>query len=116
MIIVVARLVFDTQEHRDKAVELSTDIQGRTRDEEPGCRMYCFAPDPCVPTEIQVYELWDDAASLEAHFKHPNYAAMVEALGSAGGLLESINRQYVADDRGTVYGDDRTPRIQALLD
>lgn len=115
MIIVTARLVFDTQEHRDIAVEASTEIQAKTRTEEPGCQMYCFAPDPAVPTEIQVYELWDDAASLEAHFTHPNYAAMVEALGSSGGLLDSINRQYVADDRGTVYDDNRKPRIQALL-
>jgi quinol monooxygenase YgiN len=116
MIIVVARLVFDTQEHRDQAVVTSTEPQAKTRAEEPGCLMYCFAPDPAVPTEIQVYELWEDPASLEAHFEHPNYAGMVEALGSAGGLLDSINRQYVADDRGTVYGDDRKPRIRALLD
>lgn len=115
MIIVTARLVFETKEHRDRAVEASTEIQAKTRTEEPGCQMYCFAPDPAVPAEIQVYELWDDAASLEAHFAHPNYAAMVEALGSSGGLLDSINRQYVADDRGTVYDDNRKPRIQALL-
>ena len=116
MVIVTARLVFETQEHRDKAVVASTDIQAATREEEAGCHMYCFAPDPCVPTEIQVYELWDDAASLAEHFKHPNYAAMVKALGSAGGLLASINRQYVADDRGTVYDEDQNPRTDALLD
>jgi len=116
MIIVTARLVFETQEHRDRATEASAEIQGKTRDEEPGCLMYCFAPDPVVPTEIQVYELWDEPASLEAHFEHPNYAAMVQALQSAGGLLDSINRQWVADDRGTVYGEDGKPRIQALLD
>ena len=115
MIIVTARLVFETQEHRDRAVQASTDIQEKTRIEEPGCQMYCFAPDPVVPTEIQVYELWDDAASLADHFTHPNYAAMVEALGSAGGLLDSINRQYVADDRGTVYDENQKPRTQALL-
>lgn len=114
MIIVVARLVFETQEHRDRAVVTSTEIQGKTRDEEEGCLMYCFAPDPVVPTEIQVYELWEEPEHLEEHFKHPNYAAMVKALNSAGGLLESINRQYVADDRGTVYGDDGAPRIDAL--
>jgi quinol monooxygenase YgiN len=116
MIIVTARLVFETQEHRDRAVVTSTEPQAKTRDEEAGCLMYCFAPDPAVPTEIQVYELWEDAASLEAHFAHPNYAGMVQALGSAGGLLASINRQYVADDRGTVYDENQKPRIQALLD
>lgn len=116
MIIVTARLVFKTQEDRDRATLASTEPQAKTRDEEPGCLMYCFAPDPAVPTEIQVYELWEDPASLEAHFKHPNYAGMVQALSSSGGLLESINRQYVADDRGTVYDEDHKPRIQALMD
>ena len=116
MIIVTARLVFETQEDRDRATVASTEAQAKTRDEEAGCLMYCFAADPAVPTEIQVYELWETPASLEAHFAHPNYAGMVQALGSAGGLLESINRQYVADDRGTVYDEDQKPRIHALLD
>jgi len=116
MIIVTARLVFDSQEARDKAAQASIEPQAKTRAEEPGCLMYCFAPDPAVPTEIQVYELWEDPASLEAHFKHPNYANMVQVLGSTPGFLDSINRQYVADDRGTVYGEDRKPRIQALMD
>ncbi len=117
MIIVTARLVFETQEDRDRATVVSTEPQAKTRDEEPGCLMYCFAADPAVPTEIQVYELWEDPASLEAHFAHPNYAGMVQALGASGGMVESISRQYVADDRGTVYDDDdRTPRIHALMD
>ncbi len=115
LIIVVARLVFETQEHRDLAVIAGTEPQAKTREEEPGCLMYCFAPDPVVPTEIQVYELWENAASLDAHFKHPNYMGMVQALGSAGGVLDSINRQYVVNDRGTVYDDDQKPRIEALL-
>ncbi len=114
MIIVTARLVFETQEARDAAVGATVGIQQATRDEEPGCEMYCFGPDPAVPTEIQVYELWTDADSLEAHFSHPNYAAMVEALRGVPGFVESINRQYVADDRGPVYGNDGTARIDAL--
>ena len=114
MIIVTARLVFATESARDEAVAASAAVQSATRDEEPGCLMYCFAADPAVPTEIQVYELWTDPDSLEAHFVHPNYAAMVEVLHSVDGFVESINRQYVADDRGPVYGDDRRPRIDAL--
>lgn len=114
MIIVTARLVFETEEARDAAVAATVDVQAATRDEEPGCQMYCFGPDPAVPTEIQVYELWDDADSLDAHFKHPNYAAMVQALRGVEGFVESINRLYVADDRGPVYGDDGAARIDAL--
>lgn len=103
MIIVVAALRFETQEARDKAVELTKDVQMATREEEAGCHDYCFAPDPSVPTRIQVYELWEDSDSLAAHFEHPNYAKMVEVLGSAG-VVESINQAYLVERGEPVYG------------
>ena len=83
MIIVVAALEFDSQEDRDHAVAITVDVQLATRNEEAGCRDYCFAPDPAVPTRIQVYELWDDGESLAAHFNHPNYQKMVDVERSA---------------------------------
>jgi quinol monooxygenase YgiN len=76
--------------------------------------MYCFAPDPAVPTEIQVYELWTDPESLAKHFAHENYTRMVAALQAVDGFLDSINRQWVADDRGTVYDEGGKPRTSAL--
>ena len=103
MIIVVAALEFDSQEDRDRAVELTQDVQLATRVEEAGCHDYCFAPDPSVPTRIQVYELWEDSDSLAAHFKHPNYEKMVELLGSAG-IRESINQAYLVERGEPVYG------------
>ena len=113
MIIVTARLEFDSREARDTAVDRSREVQRATRDDEPGCLMYCFAADPVVDTDIQVYELWTDPDALGAHFEHPNYRAMVEVLHGVEGFVRSVNRQYVADDRGTVY-DDGSPRIDAL--
>ena len=80
MIIVVAALRFETKEARDAAVVATADVQLATREEEVGCLDYCFAPDPSVPTRIQVYELWEDSDSLAAHFQHPNYHKMVEVL------------------------------------
>ena len=114
MVIVTARLVFATQEARDAAVAASIPIQAATRSEEPGCEMYCFGPDPAVPTEIQVYELWTDPESLDKHFAHPNYMQMAATLQDVDGFLDSINRLYVADDRGTVYDESGKPRIAAL--
>lgn len=116
MIIIAATLSFSTREHRDAAVEGSAAIQKATRDDEPGCLAYCFAADPAEPTHIQVYELWTDAERLAAHFEHPNYAAMVELLGTNPGFLASDNRMYVADDRGPVYGPDRAFRADAVAD
>lgn len=103
MIIVVAALEFENQKDRDRAVEITTDVQLATRVEEDGCHDYCFAPDPSVPTRIQVYELWDDSDSLAAHFTHPNYAKMVELLGNAN-VKESINQAYLVDRSEPVYG------------
>ncbi len=103
MIIVVAALKFESQEARDKAVELTREVQLATREEEDGCHDYCFAPDPSIPTRIQVYELWEDGDSLAAHFKHPNYDKMVELLGNAG-VVESINQAYLVEKGEPVYG------------
>ncbi|HTK99843.1 MAG TPA: antibiotic biosynthesis monooxygenase [Pseudomonadales bacterium] len=103
MIIVVAALGFATREDRDRAVALTADVQMATRREERGCRDYCFAPDPAVPTRIQVYELWDDSASLAAHFEHENYRKMVELL-SAANIKESVNQAYLVERGEPVYG------------
>ena len=103
MIIVVAALEFETQDDRDKAVDLIRDVQLATRTEEKGCHAYCFAPDPSVPTRIQVYELWEDSESLAAHFKHPNYDKMVERLSTAG-IKRSINQAHLVERSEPVYG------------
>ena len=71
MIIVVAALEFGSEAHRDKAVALTADVQRLTREEEPGCHDYCFAPDPAIPTRMQVYELWEDSESSGCAFSAP---------------------------------------------
>jgi quinol monooxygenase YgiN len=116
MIIVTATLSFESEVDRDRAVAAIATIQRATREDEPGCLAYCFAPDPAEPAHIQVYELWSDAERLAAHFDHPNYAAMVDALRGTGGFLASENRLYAADDRGPVYGEDRRFRFDAVAD
>ena len=103
MIIVVAALEFHNQADRDSAVELTREVQLATRVEEAGCYYYCFAPDPSVPTRIQVYELWEDSDTLAAHFEHPNYHKMVELLGQAN-IKESINQAYLVERGEPVYG------------
>ena len=103
MIIVVAALEFENQADRDRAVDLTRDVQLATREEEVGCHAYCFAPDPSVPARIQVYELWEDSDTLAAHFKHPNYDKMVEILQGAG-IRESINQAYLVERGEPVYG------------
>ena len=105
MIIVVARLNFDNQADRDRAIDLTRSVQLATREQESGCHDYCFAPDPAIPTRIQVYELWQDSESLAAHFKHANYLKMVELLSGAN-VKESINQAYQIERGESVYGEN----------
>jgi len=86
-----------------------------TRREEPGCRAYCFAPDPAVPTRIQVYELWDDSDSLAAHFRHPNYQRMVELLREAN-VRSSANQAYLAERSEPVYGPNGEKKTRFFAD
>ena len=109
MIIVSATLNFESKEQRDRAIEITADIQLATREEEEGCISYCFAADPCDDNRIQVYELWKDENSLVAHFKHHTYAAMVEALNSIG-IRETENQMYLIDKHKPVYDEDGNPR------
>ena len=109
MIIIAGTIDFASEADRDNAVEVGRPLQQASRDEEPGCLAYCFAPDPCVDTRIQVYELWSDEASLAAHFEHPNYHNMRDALGRCG-IVGADNRKYRCDLSEPVYDDTRTPR------
>ena len=115
MIIVVAALEFANQSDRDHAVALTTEVQLATRVEEEGCRDYCFAADPSVPTRIQVYELWESGETLAAHFQHPNYTKMVELLGQAG-IVSSANQAYLVERGEPVYGPNGEMKTEFFAD
>ena len=109
MIIIAGTIDFADADSRNNAVVLSQPLQQATRDKEAGCLAYCFAPDPCVDTRMQVYELWDTEASLAAHFEHENYFNMRAALGAAG-ITGADNDKFRCDLREPVYADTMTPR------
>jgi quinol monooxygenase YgiN len=109
MIIISAEIDFATEAQRDAAVAASKELQQSTRDDEPGCLAYCFGPDPCQDNRVQVYELWEDEASLAAHFEHPNYLNMRTKLGEFG-ITSAVSHKYRCDLREPVYDDTHTPR------
>lgn len=94
---------------RDEAMRIAAPLQRKTREEEPGCHAYVFAPDPCTPGRICVYERWEDEASLAAHFRHANYLNMRNALGQIG-LEGANNNKYRVDLAEPVYDPTMTPR------
>ncbi|MEL6981865.1 MAG: antibiotic biosynthesis monooxygenase [Actinomycetota bacterium] len=109
MIIIAGTIDFASAEDRDRAIELGRPLQQATRDDEPGCLAYCFAPDPCVDTRIQVHELWTDEPSLAAHFEHENYVRMGTTLRDCG-IVGADTNKYRCDLSEPVYDDTRTPR------
>jgi quinol monooxygenase YgiN len=111
MIIIAGVIDFDSKESRDAAAVGSAPFQKATRDDEPGCRAYCFAPDPVVDTRIQVYELWDDAPTLAAHFLHENYFNMRDFLRGSG-MTGAENRKYRVDADAPVYNDDHVATVE----
>jgi quinol monooxygenase YgiN len=111
MIIIAGYLEFADKENRDAAVAAGADAQQATRDDEPGCLAYVFGTDPCEERRMQVYELWDDEATLAAHFVHPNYTAMRTVLRQfdrTGGDISKFRcdlAEPVYDDTGTARAD-----------
>ncbi len=108
LIAVEAAIVIADPSVRDALLARSAPIQQATRNDEPGCIVYCFAGDPCRPDLIQVYELWESQAALAAHFEHQNYFDMRDTLGAAG-LVSAVSRKHRIDASAPVYGADRAP-------
>lgn len=109
MIIIAGSIDLADPSKRHEALAIAGPLQQKTRTEEPGCHAYVFAPDPCVEGRIGVYELWQDEASLAAHFRHPNYLNMRTALGQIG-LKGADNKKYRIDLSEPVYDTTLTPR------
>ncbi len=74
--IIIAGWIDVEPSDRDALIAASLPVQKATREDEPGCSGYVFTVDPLVAGRIHVYENWDSAEDLEAHFRHPNFTAM----------------------------------------
>ena len=109
MIIISAEFNLADPNDMAKAMDVAVPLQQATRDDEPGCLSYVFAPDPCIAGRIQVYELWEDEASLSAHFDHENYMNMAAGLGGVG-IKAATNAKYRVTASEPVYDDSHTPR------
>lgn len=107
LIAVEAAITIADPSVRQALLEKTAPIQKATRDDEPGCLVYCFAADPCQDDLIQVYELWESEESLSAHFDHQNYFDMRTTLGE-GGLTGAVSRKHRIDASAPVYNESGT--------
>lgn len=51
---------------------------------ENGCVAYGFWSDPANETRFRVFEEWESAAALDAHFQTPHMATFIAELGTLG--------------------------------
>lgn len=72
---------------------------------EQGCRHYAWSADPHYPGRVHVFEEWDSAEDLQAHFAAPSYTGMLAHLGSYS-LLGATSTKYRCDLSEPVYGPD----------
>tara|TARA_B100001123_G_scaffold413601_1_gene512131 strand:- start:346 stop:705 length:360 start_codon:yes stop_codon:yes gene_type:complete len=115
VIIIAGTIDFQDKDTRDFAVEQSLPLQESTRTEEPGCDAYYFGPDPGRDDRIQIFELWADEGSLEDHFKHPNYQAMLGLIGKLG-MVATETAKYRCDLSEPIYDETFTPRADFFTD
>lgn len=108
LIAVEAAITIADATTREALIARSAPIQKATRDDEPGCLVYCFAADPCQPDLIQVYELWESEEALAAHLTHPNYLEMRSMLGK-GGIVSAPSRKHRIDASAPVYDANHVP-------
>ncbi|KIE49261.1 MAG: hypothetical protein MB53_05780, partial [marine actinobacterium MedAcidi-G2A] len=94
---------------RDDVLKASIPFQLATRNDEPGCQMYVFSPDPCREERIEVVEIWDNMDSLSAHFDHDNYFNMGGLIRSTSGR-DSNHRKFRCDINEPVYDEKRRAR------
>lgn len=108
LIAVEAAITIADPSTREALIARTAPIQKATRDDEPGCLVYCFAADPCQPDLIQVYELWESEEALAAHLTHPNYKDMRAMLGK-GGIVSAPSRKHRIDATAPVYDANHVP-------
>ena len=108
-IVVAGHIDLHDPSERDDLLSESIPFQLATRNDEPGCQMYVFSADPCRPERVEVVEIWDNMASLDAHFDHENYFNMGNLIKSTSGR-DSNHRKFRCDVNEPVYDNDRRAR------
>lgn len=107
MIVIIGHIDVDPAE-RDRIVHATIELQRSTQRDEPGCLVYTIAADPAHDGRIRITELWESAEALEAHFRHPNFAAGSELMRSVPRLGGSAMK-YRVDAVAPVRRDDGQP-------
>ncbi len=94
MIIVNGHLTIDPAQ-RDAAVAAIADAVAATR-AEPGNIDYRFSADLADPNRINMVEIWEDQAAIDAHMGTEHLAAFMAAIGPCVAGSVSITSYDIA--------------------
>ena len=64
--------------------------------QEPGCQQYVFSVSVADPSQVQVFEIWDSAEDLAAHFETPHMAEYRQALAGITIRSRNLHRYEIA--------------------
>lgn len=78
--LIIAGTITLAPEQLDDALALALPFGAQVR-EEPGCIEYLFTPNPAVPGELRLFEVWQDEAALQVHFTTPHMAEWQAQIG-----------------------------------
>jgi quinol monooxygenase YgiN len=105
--IVVAAEIDFPPENRSAVLTGAKELIARAL-EEKGCRHYTWTPDVHHPGRVHVFEEWDSAEDLEAHFAGAPYKNMAAHL-YAHTILEAKARKYRVDLVEDIYTPEGVP-------
>lgn len=72
--LIVAGTITTGPDHRSRFLDAVQPMVAATL-KEPGCREYCFSPDPNDDGRVMLFELWDDHDALDEHFRSDHMAS-----------------------------------------
>jgi quinol monooxygenase YgiN len=101
MIVIAGRVRLHARE-LEEAVRAGSAMAATSRN-EPGCIDYRFAIDIDDPLVVQVFEQWESAAALEAHFARPHFLAFSEVILRAVDGPADFTR-YEVSSAGPLFG------------
>ncbi|MEM9463837.1 MAG: putative quinol monooxygenase [Actinomycetota bacterium] len=78
--LIIAGTITLAPEQLDDAVALALRFGEQVR-AEPGCVEYLFTPNPAVPGELRLFEVWESETALADHFTTPHMAEWQRQIG-----------------------------------
>ncbi len=96
MLIVAGEIITTSEEGRNRFLAAVAPVVSATL-REAGCQTYAFSPDPIDSCLIRLYELWDHAASLEAHLASPHVAEWQTVQAALPIASQSLNKYTISD-------------------